>query len=84
MTMIRALILALALSGAPALAKPGPSTPVDEARRVALLRALHTIGVDVGAVWPIGDVLYQVEAIEIEAPRPGETVITVRTRLLAR
>jgi hypothetical protein len=82
--MIRALILALALLAAPALAKPGPSNPVDEARRIALLRALHTIGIDVGAVLPIGDAIYQVEAIEIEQSHPGETSITVRTKLLTR
>lgn len=82
--MIRTLILLLALLAPAAAAKPTASSPVDEARRVALLRALHTIGIDVGAVWPIGDTVYQVEPIDIDQPRPGETVITVKTRQLAR
>lgn len=80
--MIRTLILLLALLAPPAAAKPGPSSPVDEARRAALLRALHSVGIDVGAVMPIGDVVYQIEGIDIDQTRPGETVITVRTRQL--
>jgi hypothetical protein len=79
--MIRALILALALLAAPAIAQP--VTPaVDEARRIAMLSALRAIGVEVGAVWPIGDAVYQIEEIRIERSRGAEVAITVRTRQL--
>jgi hypothetical protein len=82
--VIRVLAVALALL-APIAARAVASAPADEARHIALMRALRAIGVEVGAVWPIGDVVYVIEAIDIvEQPRTGEYVITVKTKLLPR
>lgn len=75
-----ALILALALLATPAAAQPLP--PIEDAQRAALMRVLRFVGVEVGAVWPVGDLVYQVEEIRIERNRAGEVTITVKTRLL--
>lgn len=82
--MIRTLILALALM-APIAAAAAPSTALEDPRRVALMRVLRAVGVEVGAIWPIGDSVYLVEAVDIiELPRTGGFTITVRTKLLPR
>jgi hypothetical protein len=85
--MIRAaFLLVLALASAPAAAQPSGAAPapagIDEPHRLQLMRALHQIGVEVGAVWPIGDSVYEVMEIKLGRTAAGEITITVRTRLL--
>lgn len=80
--MIRTLVLALALL-MPAAAHPAPGPPADDSRRIAMMKVLRQVGVEVGAIWPIGGSLYEVEAIElVESPRTGEITVTVRTKLI--
>ncbi len=84
--MIRALCLALALLTAPAAAQPvlPAQAGIDEPHRAALMKALRQAGVEVGAVWPIGDQVYEVEEVRIERTRAGDVTVTVRTKLLNR
>jgi hypothetical protein len=80
--MIRILALLLALTF-PAIAQPA-GTAVDDAPRLAMLKALRVIGVEVGARWPIGDMVYEVEEVRIARSSAGELTVTVRTKLVAR
>lgn len=78
--LLKVALLVAALTALAPAALAQPAAAIDEPHRLALMKALRSIGVELGAVWPIGDTAYEVEEIRIERLRTGEVSITVRTK----